>query len=120
MNETTRVAATEVDTATMPTLDVRKHARGEQIRGAVRYDQQALLSEERLALPLDRDRQIVVYADDDEGAQRVAARLREQGYEKTAVLDGGIEAWKEAGMPTEQLTQEQPIPGNPQAGLDNI
>lgn len=120
MNETTRVAATEVDTATMPTLDVRKHARGEQIRGAVRYDPKALLGEERLALPLAHDRRIVVYAEDDDDAARIAGRLRDQGYAKAAVLAGGLEAWKAAGLPTEALTQEQPVPGNSEAGIEDV
>jgi len=120
MNETTRVNATEVDTTTMPTLDVRKHARGEQIRGALRYDPKTLLDEEHLALPLEHDRPIVVYAEDDEAAGRVAARLRDQGYAKAAVLTGGIDAWKAAGLPTEAVTQEQPVPGNPEAGIDNV
>lgn len=120
MNESGRVAAADVDTATMPTLDVRKHARGEQIRGALRYDPKALLGEERLALPLDRERPIVIYAEDDEAAGRVAARLRDQGYARAAVLTGGIEAWKAAGLPTEEITQEQPVPGNAEAGIDNV
>lgn len=120
MSETTRVAPTEVDTTTMPTLDVRKHARGEQIRGALRYDPEALLTEERLALPLARERKVIVYSDDDKLAERVAARLREQGYGNTAVLDGGLEAWKRAGLPTEQVTQEQPVPGNQEAGVHDV
>jgi len=120
MNETKRINATEVDTATMPTLDVRKHARGEQIRGALRYDPQALLDVEKLVLPLDKERPVVVYGDDDESAARVAQRLREQGYAQAAVLAGGLDSWKAAGKPVEDLTQEQPVPGDQDAGIKDV
>lgn len=112
-----RVRASEIDTTTMPVLDARKHPDKEQIRGAVRYDERALLSEERLTLPLPHDRRIVVYADSDDDARRVVERLREQGFSQAAVLDGGIDAYREAGLPTEELTQEQPVPGASGTGI---
>lgn len=112
-----RVRASEIDSTTMPILDARKHPGKEQIRGALRYDERALLSEERLALPLPHEGRIVVYADSEEDAEKVAARLREQGYEDAAVLEGGFEAYREAGLPTEQITQEQPIPGHEGTGI---
>lgn len=106
-----RVSAREIDTATMPTLDVRRHPGKEQIRGALRYNPKALLSQDPLVLPLDREARIVVYADDDQTAERIAERLREQGYANASVLEGGFEAYRDAGLPTEELTQEQPVPG---------
>jgi rhodanese-related sulfurtransferase len=120
MNEASgisRVQAAEIDTTTMPVLDARKHPGKQQIRGAVRYDEKALLAEERLTLPLPHEGRIVVYADSEEQAQSVAQRLQEQGYENVAVLDGGFEAYQSAGLPMEELTQEQPIPGNSGAGI---
>jgi len=95
----------------MPTLDVRSKRGRTQIRGALRYDPKALMSQERLALPLPHDEKIVVYADDDARAEAIAERLQEQGYHDVAVLAGGFEAYEEAGLPTEEDTQEQPIPG---------
>jgi rhodanese-related sulfurtransferase len=112
-----RVRPNEIDSTTMPILDARRHPGKEQIRGALRYDERALLSEERLTLPLPHEGRIVVYADSDDDAQRVAARLREQGYEQAAVLDGGFDAYREAGLPTEEITQEQPIPGHEGTGI---
>lgn len=105
-----RVRASEIDTTTMPVLDARKHPGKEQIRGALRYDERLLLSEERLTLPLPHDGGIVVYADSDEDAEKVAARLRDQGYANAGILEGGFEAYCQSGLPTEQITQEQPIP----------
>lgn len=112
-----RARVGEIDTTTMPTLDVRKHPGKEQIRGALRYDPKILLSASKLTLPLPHDGRIVVYADDEEEAERVAARLRDEGYAKAAVLEGGFEAYREAGLPVEELTQEQPIPGRDDAGI---
>lgn len=119
MNESSidRVQPSEIDTATMPTLDVRTKRGKEQIRGALRYDPKALLTEERLALPLPHEGRVVVYADDDESAERIAARLREQGYEKAAVLEGGFDAYKAQNLDTEPITQEQPVPGKESAGI---
>ena len=112
-----RVRASEIDTTTMPVLDARRHPGKEQIRGALRYDERALLQEERLTLPLPHEGSIVVYADSEDEAERVAARLREQGYEQAAVLEGGFDAYREAGLPTEEITQEQPIPGHEGTGI---
>lgn len=106
-----RVSPSEIDTATMPTLDVRRHAGKEQVRGALRYNAKALLSQDPLVLPLDREARIVVYGDDEATAERVAQWLREHGYVNAAILAGGFEAYREAGLPTEELTQEQPVPG---------
>jgi len=112
-----RVRASEIDTTTMPVVDARRHPGKQQIRGAVRYDERALLTEERLTLPLPHEGRIVVYADSDDEAERVAARLREQGYEQTAVLEGGFDAYQQAGLPIEEITQEQPVPGHEGTGI---
>lgn len=112
-----RVQPTEIDTATMPVLDARRHPGKEQIRGALRYDERALVTEDKLTLPLPHEGRIVVYADSEQEAQQVAERLREQGYSQAALLDGGFEAYCEAGLPTEELTQEQPVPGRQGTGI---
>ena len=68
-------------------------------------------SEEQFAALLSRlgigpETHVVVY---DEGHSSIAARLwfmlRAYGHEKVSVLDGGIRAWTEAGLP---LTREEP------------
>jgi len=104
----------------MPTLDVRSKRGGTQIRGALCYDPKELLHQERLALPLPHNGKIVVYADDDARAEKIAERLQEQGYHNVAVLAGGFEAYEEAGFPTEGATQDQPIPGDESAGIPRI
>jgi rhodanese-related sulfurtransferase len=101
----------------MPTLDARAHPGKEQIRGALRYDPKALLSQDPLALPLPHEGRIVVYSDDESMAERVAARLIEQGYEQAAVLEGGFDAYKALDLPIEAATQEQPVPGRESSGI---
>lgn len=101
----------------MPTLDVRSRPGKEQIRGALRYDPKALLTEERLALPLPHEGRVVVYGDDDDSAAQIAARLKSQGYEKVAVLEGGFDAYKAQNLETEPATQEQPVPGKESTGI---
>lgn len=103
----------------MPTLDVRKHHKRRQIRGALQYDVNALLSEEPLTLPIPHDGNVVVYADDDETAERVAARLRHEGYEHAKILEGGFDAYEAQGLPTEEVTQQQPVPGS-ESGIPRI
>lgn len=119
-NAIERVSPSEIDTTTMPILDVRTHPRKEQIRGALRYDPKAILAEEHLTIPLPHEGRIVVYADSEDQAERVAERLREQGYAQAAVLDGGFDAYRAAGLPTEEITQEQPVPGHESAGIPRL
>lgn len=98
-----------LDTNRDEILDVRVHVGKEQIRGALRYDPGALLGADDLVLPLAHDRTIAVYGDSPAIVDGVVDRLREGGYE-AAVLDGGIEAWIDDGLPTEEITLEQPVP----------
>jgi rhodanese-related sulfurtransferase len=55
----------------------------------------------------DRKKTIVLVADDAQAAQLAALDLAESGFGDVRVLDGGHEAWRAAGLPTEAT------PGNP-------
>lgn len=110
----------EIDTASTPIVDARKHRGKAQIRGAVYYDPDALLGTAELSLPMAKERPVAVYADDDERAQRIVDKLRASGFEHAEAIVGGIEGWRDAGLPTEELTQEQPIPEDMQAGLKRL
>jgi rhodanese-related sulfurtransferase len=107
-------------TATAEILDLRRHPGKHQIRGAVRYDPRALLDAQPLVLPLSHDAPIVVYADSDDVVAAVVARLKQSGYAGAEALEGGIEAWERAGLALEELTQEQPVPGEPNAGMKRL
>jgi rhodanese-related sulfurtransferase len=105
---------------TTPVLDVRRSPGREQIRGALQYDAKALLDADPLTLPLPHDGPIAVYGDDDETVGRVVEKLRGAGYAGAAALAGGIGAWKAAGLPLEAVTEDQPVPGEPGAGIHDI
>jgi rhodanese-related sulfurtransferase len=108
----------EVDPTTS-ILDVR-HSGHRQIRGALQYDPKALLDADPLALPLPHDRPVAVYGDNDETVGHVVQKLRAGGYSGAAPLTGGIAAWESAGLPLEEITEEQPVPGEPGSGMHRL
>ena len=100
-----------------PILDLRRRRHGEQIRGALRYDPDALLKADPLVLPLPRERTIALYADDEHIARAIGQKLLLSGYEDVVEIENGLEGWKAAGRPTERETQEQPVPTVDEAGI---
>ncbi|HTU80652.1 MAG TPA: rhodanese-like domain-containing protein [Candidatus Acidoferrales bacterium] len=106
-----------IDTATTPVLDVRAHRGSRQIRGSVHYDPKHLLEAPRLALPFKHDADLAVYGDSDTLVDAVLEKLQRAGYAGAARLEGGIQGWIDAGLPVEELTQEQPIPGDDASGI---
>lgn len=111
-----RIRPGDID-ATTPIVDARRHPGGHQIRGAVQYDPKHLLAADRLTLPLPHDRPVAIYADTDATAGEIATHLRSNGYAGAAVLDGGFQGWRDAELPIEETTQEQPIPGESGTGV---
>jgi rhodanese-related sulfurtransferase len=49
-----------------------------------------------------KDKTLILYADAGDQASKAAAALRKQGFEKVLLLNGGIGAWKQAGLPVEK------------------
>ena len=49
----------------------------------------------------DRSRQIVTTCQTGENAARGAKLLKEMGFTSVSRMEGGMEAWKAAGLPTE-------------------
>jgi rhodanese-related sulfurtransferase len=54
-------------------------------------------------LPSDKDAEIVLYCRSDNMSRSVALTLAELGYTNLKNLDGGFNAWKDAGLPFEIL-----------------
>ena len=98
-------------------VDVRKKPDDQQIRGSVRYDGEKLLAADELALPLPHDGTIVVYCGSGNSCVNIAQHMRDKGFKNAVALEGGYAAAKDAGLPMEELSQEQPIPGSDQAGI---
>ncbi|MBV9402916.1 MAG: hypothetical protein JO018_04215 [Candidatus Eremiobacteraeota bacterium] len=101
-------------------IDVRGRPDKQQIRGARRYDADKIMEADELDLPLPRDGKIVVYCGHGNTSQTIAQRFRDQGFPNAVSLEGGYEAAKEAGLPLEELSQEQPIPGEADTGIKRI
>jgi len=119
----TSVTANEL-TAAAPNsvvlIDVRKSPDREQLRGARRYDPKKLMEAEHLDLPLPHDGTLVVYCGHGNSCPAIAQRLRDEGFTNAVHLEGGYAAAKEAGLPLEELSQEQPIPGESDTGIRRI
>jgi rhodanese-related sulfurtransferase len=49
-----------------------------------------------------KDKPVIVYCESGERAPKAAALLRKQGHDRAVSLQGGLAAWKQAGMPTEK------------------
>jgi rhodanese-related sulfurtransferase len=79
-------------------IDIRKSPDDRQIPGSIRRAGAALETAEQL--PFSPDQPVVLYCGSGNSCSRVAATLRERGYNAVA-LDGGYAAWIEAGLPTE-------------------
>lgn len=101
-----------------PILDLRRHRHGEQIRGALYYDPNALLEANPLVLPLPHERTIAICASDERTAEAVSQKLLASGYEDVVLIEDGVDGWKAAGRPTEGETQEQPVPTVGSAGIE--
>ncbi|HEU5478659.1 MAG TPA: rhodanese-like domain-containing protein [Candidatus Tumulicola sp.] len=96
-----RITPEELDAAgaaAVLRIDVRKNPDDRQIPGSIRRDGTALESADNP--PFTPDQRVVLYCGSGNSSSRIAAALRERGYDATA-LEGGYRAWIEAGLPTE-------------------
>ena|SRR5579872_4706873 len=81
-------------------IDIRKEPDDRAIPGSSRFDGDALASGHEL--PFTQDESIVFYCGRGNSCRRVAAALRERGYDAVA-LEGGYASWRDAGFETEPL-----------------
>lgn len=85
-------------------IDIRKEPDDRQIPGSRRYDGAALESADEL--PFTQNDEVVLYCGSGNSCSRIAATLRERGF-NTVALDGGYRAWKESGFETEPISEKQ-------------
>jgi membrane protein DedA with SNARE-associated domain/rhodanese-related sulfurtransferase len=92
-------------------FDVRSHGYYEEgtmrIKGSSRLEPNALVEQLRL---LPRDREIILYCTcaREATAVRVARTLAEQGI-PSAVIQGGLTAWKKASLPLEPVPADEMV-----------
>jgi rhodanese-related sulfurtransferase len=101
----------QVDMTRMSVLDVRMRPGTKQIRGAVHYEPKLLLQEDPPVIPLDKEEPVVVYGDSEPVVVAVIDKLQRSGYEGAIALQGGIEAWRDAGLPLEDTNLDRPATG---------
>jgi len=91
--------------------DVRSHgywdSKATRIQGSLRLDPNALHQEKHLP-DVDPDKPIYIYCTclGDATSARVAKELIESGV-KVSVIEGGLRAWKKAGLPLETVPREE-------------
>jgi len=101
-------ASAEVAAGNAVMLDVREPVEWEQhIKGAVQVPRGLLEFVADPASPkhnpeLDPAGRVIVYCRSGTRAALAALTLKTLGYEDVANLDGGFNAWKEAGLPTDE------------------
>ena len=81
-------------------VDVREAAEyaGERIQGATRV---SLSNFEPRKIPLDEGKKLVLYCQTGKRSAQAAQKLFAASFNEVTSLEGGINAWKEAGYPIE-------------------
>lgn len=98
-------ASTEAASGAAVLLDIREPVEWEHhIAGAVQVPRGLLEFVADPASPrhnaeLDPDRRVIVYCRSGHRAALAAVTLQSMGFENVANLEGGITAWREAGLP---------------------
>jgi len=82
------------------------------VREAAEYEKGHMLNARNIALgelesrageiEKHKAKPVIVVCDDGNPSGRAAAALRKQGFERVFTLNGGIRAWRQAGLPLEK------------------
>ena len=93
-------------------INAGKHAGKREIRGAIRYRPSDLLEADHLALPIEHDRRVILYAEGgrDETLDRIAEKMRADGFSDVRVYESTLAAYEQAGGATQEPSMEQVVP----------
>ncbi|WP_115720339.1 rhodanese-like domain-containing protein [Gallaecimonas mangrovi] len=82
-------------------VDIRSQAdfKKGHIANALNLAKDELLKGEATRLEKHKDAPIIVVCDMGHSAQQVAKQLKKGGFKSVFVLSGGIQGWRDAGMP---------------------
>jgi rhodanese-related sulfurtransferase len=75
---------------------------GGRIKGALNFPNTAIQVRGREA---PKDKALIFYSDDGVLSARISALARSIGYETVYNLEGGLDAWTDAGYPVETITE---------------
>ena len=107
---TPQQAAEELATGRAVALDVREPVEWEQhISGSYQIPRGLLefvadpecgpILPDSLKFELDPDRRLITYCNPGARAALAALTLKQLGFDEAATIDGGLTAWREAGLP---------------------
>jgi hypothetical protein len=93
-------------------INAGRHAGTREIRGAIRYRPSDLLESEHLALPIDHDALVVLYAEhgSDATLEKIAAKMSADGFANVSVFAGTLSDYEGAGGETQAASTEQVVP----------
>jgi len=93
-------------------INAGRHAGKREIRGAIRYRPTDLLEPDHLALPIARERPVVLYAEGgvDNELEEVATKLRGDEFTDVRVLAASLADYEKAGGATQEPSTEQVVP----------
>ncbi len=120
MNLTTDQLLIEMRHATV--IDVGRHPGPRQIVGAIRYRPSDLLRAQRLLLPLDHERAVVLYGSRgcDHQIEAIAEKMRLSGFASVSIYGGTIWDYEAAGGRTEESSYEQIVPPSAPDEVDKL
>lgn len=83
-----------------------------EIRGAIRYSPSELLEADHLALPIAKEDRVILYAEHghDDMLERIADRMRTDGFQDVRIYEGTLAAYEQAGGETQEPSMQQIIP----------
>ncbi len=93
-------------------VNIGSHQGSDEIRTAIRYRPDDLLTADHLTLPIASDLPVVLYDERGEGKHLadLTDAFERSGWTDVRVLDGGFAAWKDADLPMQEATMEQTVP----------
>ena len=96
-------AKAKIDAGDAATIDVRLPYTwaGDRIQGSINLPN---LSIQFRQAEVPADKELIFYGPNTAKAEAAAKKAIELGYEKVAVIDGGFNAWVDAGLPSESIT----------------
>jgi rhodanese-related sulfurtransferase len=83
-------------------LDVRtmEEVQAERIKGQINFDYKAP-EFEILIKGMDKSKPYFVYCSSGVRSSKAADKMRDEGYQNVYTLEGGLTAWKNAGLPVQ-------------------
>jgi rhodanese-related sulfurtransferase len=96
-------AKEKIDAGEAASIDVRLPYTwaGDRIQGSINLPN---LSIQFRQTEVPADKELIFYGPNTAKAEAAAKKAIELGYEKVAVIDGGFDAWLDAGLPSESIT----------------